>query len=121
MKTFALRSPSGEIVKGWGLSKFAREHNLDNTLLGKVVNGEAWQHKGWTNPEKSSEEFLTRLSGPFSLVDPNGEVIEGVNLGKFCKENNLDYRYMAQVVRGHKAQYKGWMAPKTPGQVDIAQ
>lgn len=110
MKTFVLRSPTGELVRGWNLSKFSREHNLDNTLLGKVVNGEVWQHKGWTNPEKSPEEFLTRLTGSFTLKSPEGEVVKGSNLGRFCAERGLNYRHLAPVVRGHKAQYKGWTA-----------
>lgn len=108
MKTFVLKSPDGEIVRGWNLSKFAREHNLDINLIGKVANGEIWQHKGWTHPDKSSEVFLTRLTGRFTFVDPNGEIVEVKSLREFCTEKGLSYRCLAQVARGLKAQYKGW-------------
>ena len=111
MKTFVLKSPDGVIVRGWNLSKFAKEHSLDATLLGKVVNGEVWQHKGWTHPEKSQEDFMTRLTGCFTLVDPRGEVVKIKHLGTFCSEQGLNYRYVAQVLRGHKAKYKGWALP----------
>jgi hypothetical protein len=115
MKTFTLKSPDGEIVKGWNLSKFSREHNLDINLIGKVVNGEVWQHKGWTHPGKSKEDFMIRLTGNFTLVSPEGEIVKVKNVGKFCNDRGLEYKYVAQVVRGHKTQYKGWtLQPKLP-------
>lgn len=111
MKTFVLRSPQGEIVKGWGLSKFAREHNLDNTELGKVVNGEIWQHRGWTRPDKTKKDFLRGSCGPFYLLSPEGEVVKGNNIGEFCEKFGLGRKYLVLLIRGHKKQYKGWTLP----------
>jgi hypothetical protein len=46
------KSPSGEIfeVKKWGLTKFAKQHNLDAACLGRVWSGDKKysHHKGWT-------------------------------------------------------------------------
>ena len=46
--TVMLRSPKGERVEVYNISKFARENGLDQGALSKVKNGKAKHHKGWT-------------------------------------------------------------------------
>lgn len=111
MKTFVLKSPDGEILKGWGLSKFARENNLDVTLLSKVANGEIWQHKGWTRPDKTKADFINWACGSITLKSPSGEVVKRENLREFCKEFGLERKHLILVVNGRKGQYKGWTLP----------
>lgn len=44
-----LISPGGERVEvSPSNAAFAREHELDNSSLGKVINGKIKAHKGWT-------------------------------------------------------------------------
>lgn len=64
MRSFVLRSPSGEIVKGWG------------------------------------------------LCSPDGSIVSGKSLKKFCIANALSYKSMAAVANGRKGQYKGWTLPQ---------
>lgn len=43
-----IKSPTGEIYNVFGLSKFAREHNLSVSCLSQLRSGQLTQHKGWT-------------------------------------------------------------------------
>jgi hypothetical protein len=47
---------------------------------------------------------------PFYVVSPEGKVFEGVNLAKFCKENNLDNTHTGRVISGQQLHHKGWTA-----------
>lgn len=46
-KNYLFRSPSGELVKIFNLSKFCRNHNLNNAYMCKVHLGRMNQYKGW--------------------------------------------------------------------------
>jgi hypothetical protein len=48
----------------------------------------------------------------FELINPNGELIDGVNITKFCKENNLNYDNVRRVLSGKQSHHKGWTKPK---------
>lgn len=48
----------------------------------------------------------------FELINPNGELIKGVNMTKFCKENNLSYSCIAKVLNGKQSRHKGWTKPR---------
>lgn len=45
---FKLLSPSGEVIEGFNLSRFARENGLSQAHLSSVINGVRNSHKGWT-------------------------------------------------------------------------
>ncbi len=49
-------------------------------------------------------------SKPFRIISPQGKLIEGKNLHKFCRENNLDSSSMHKVMLGKYGykSYKGW-------------
>lgn len=47
---FELKSPEGNIVKGFNIRKFARDNNLGRAHLSAVLRGERKHHKGWTKP-----------------------------------------------------------------------
>jgi hypothetical protein len=46
--TYELQSPSGTIYTTTSTTQFAKEHNLSQPALSKVVRGLAAHHKGWT-------------------------------------------------------------------------
>lgn len=50
-KSGKLMSPAGEIIEFSNLSKFAKEHNLQNGNLSSLLNGRLNSHKGWTRVE----------------------------------------------------------------------
>ena len=56
-------------------------------------------HKG-----KSKPHFWKK----FKIISPDGNIVEGVNLTKFCIENNLNYSCIRRVLCGKQKQHKGW-------------
>jgi Mor family transcriptional regulator len=109
-KEFTLRSPTGEIVKGKNINKFAEENNLHAAHLGAVINGKLKRHKGWSLPD-------TTLFGgdayaiEFSLKSPTGEIIKSRNVAKFCRENNLIEGCIWAVLTQKRISHKGWTLP----------
>jgi len=51
------------------------------------------------------------LCKQFQLINPEGKVIDGVGIKKFCKENNLSYGYIRKVLKGTQSHHKGWTKP----------
>jgi len=49
-KEFILLSPNGDIIVGKNIKQFARENNLHDGNLYKVISGERQSHKGWRRP-----------------------------------------------------------------------
>jgi hypothetical protein len=51
------------------------------------------------------------LCKQFQIINPEGKVIDGVGIKKFCKENNLSYGYIRKVLKGTQSHHKGWTKP----------
>lgn len=47
-KHYRFKSPSGEIVKIYNMAEYCRLEGLNSVLMGRVNNGKAKSHKGWT-------------------------------------------------------------------------
>lgn len=47
------------------------------------------------------------------IVSPQGDVFTVNSLRGFCREHNLNHGCLGEVLRGHKAQYKGWKINNT--------
>jgi len=58
--------------------------------------------------EKRKKEHLKNHKFVFTLISPNGEVIETVFLTDICKKFNLNRDCMCRVSRGERKHYKGW-------------
>lgn len=101
-KEFELISPTGEIVRSKNIHKFAKEHGLHESCIGRVINGKARSHKGY----RSLHPLAKRKKQIF--ISPQGELIEVENLKKFCKENGLSETSMYNLRRGSQSEHKGW-------------
>jgi hypothetical protein len=44
----------------------------------------------------------------FSIMSPDGTIVHGENIRKFCRENNLDQRHFFKVLTGTRNHHKGW-------------
>lgn len=64
--------------------------------------------RGKTRPKHVIESMANANSRKFIVVNPNGNVITGFNLTKFCRENNLDVRNIHAVIKGKDKSHKGW-------------
>lgn len=58
--------------------------------------------------EKQRQAMSKAKERPFRITSPTGEVIDGVNLTKFCKGNGLNQGRTWQVINGHAASHKGY-------------
>lgn len=110
-KNFILKSPTGEIVKGKNIRKFCRDNNLNQGGISSVLAGKIRSCKGWTLPEP--KVFLDKNTKQFTLKSPTGEIIEGKNVSKFCRENNLNRAEIFKVFSGRAKSHKGWSLPET--------
>jgi group I intron endonuclease len=46
-KTFVVISPTGEKIEFTGLRKFCREHNINHSMLWRVLSGKQKEYNGW--------------------------------------------------------------------------
>lgn len=62
-------------------------------------------------------EHIIEVSKPFRFVNPQGDLIEGINLKAFCDSNDLPYSAMANVRSERVYQCYGWRnaTPKNIG------
>jgi hypothetical protein len=74
-------------------------HSL--TTEDRVENGKKYGHIG-------GRVVAEKYSRTFSLISPDGEVVEIKNLTKFCRENNLTRANIQSVLRGNRNHHKGW-------------
>lgn len=65
-------------------------------------------NRGKPMADHLKEAMSLRKRKPFKVLDPNGILIEGINLTKFCKENNLNQGGMFSVIHGRIPHHKGY-------------
>ena len=58
--------------------------------------------------QKRAKSLLDKGTINFSVVSPEGEIINGTNCAKFCKERGLDNRSFSEMLLGRKFHYSGW-------------
>lgn len=63
---------------------------------------------GHKHAEETKIKIAKSLSKPFKLLSPHGQVIEGINLRKFCRENDLHSGNMCDIINNKLKSYKGW-------------
>jgi hypothetical protein len=52
------------------------------------------------------------LCKQFQIINPEGKVIDGVGIRKFCNENNLNYDNIRKILNGTQKHHKGWTVYK---------
>lgn len=112
--TFTVKSPTGEIITATNVNEFCRIHNLSLGNFYYVIAGKRKSHKGWTLPETKftgADAISQSMSKEFTIKSPNGEIIKGKNISKFCKENNLSSSHICNVIKGKVKSHKGWTLP----------
>jgi hypothetical protein len=102
-----LTSTNGEVFRVWSLSAFAKEHNLNQSVLSRVANGLCQHHRGW-----SCQKIREAKSPIWIITSPNGKIFQEDNLTKFCQEHNLNIPSMSTVASGNQSHHKGWKCQK---------
>jgi group I intron endonuclease len=96
------------------------KHKMSKAAMGRKHSKETKQKisknssKYWKDKKLSKESIEKRTksrSKPFKIKSPNGDTIKGINLAKFCRDNNLHYSSMHKVYKGVRNQHKGWTCP----------
>lgn len=55
-----------------------------------------------------SESEVLKRSKTFSIVDPSGNIITGINFRKYCRDNHLSYSSMYRLLTGQIKIHKGY-------------
>jgi group I intron endonuclease len=115
-KKFKFKSPSGEILEGENIAEFCRNYNLSSSSMGCVLSGKRKSHKGWTLPETKVYGYELRtlkIEREFTIQSPDGTIIAGKNVTKFCNQYNLNPASIINVLNGKYKSYKKWKLTKT--------
>lgn len=108
-RPFKLLSPLGKLEEGLNLNQFCRDHNLNKSHMHELNKGVIYQYKGWTNPDGMKEP--PNRSRSFRLKSPDGKIIEGDSLVKFCKENNFNIAGFHKLLVGDCKSNRGYTLP----------
>jgi group I intron endonuclease len=84
-------------------------HSFHNSDKGKEAHKQA---SAWMKGRNISDETKVKLANhnakKYTVIDPQGNKIEIINLKKFCKENNLGYDRMIKLLNNHISHFKGY-------------
>lgn len=61
--------------------------------------------------KKAAKASAEKKSKEFTFRSPEGKIVTGKNLRKFCRENNLYSSAMISVKQGKQSHHKGWTLP----------
>lgn len=107
-KFYELISPRGELIKFINITDFSNLHKLKPRGVAKLLKKKCETYFGWTRPDS---RLITRVNPsckPFKLLNPLGNIVEGLNISQFCRENGLERSSMSALIRGELGRYKGW-------------
>jgi group I intron endonuclease len=66
--------------------------------------------KGKKKSKEARKSMSEAKSKSFKIISPDGEIIEGSNLRKFCLDNGLMQSSMWKVLNGKRNHHKNWTA-----------
>ena len=64
--------------------------------------------KGRASSIKATALLIERCSKTYYFINPEGEMVEVINLALYCRNNNLNPTSMYELNSGKKKAYKGW-------------
>lgn len=105
--------PFADEFNGFNVCKTAGK-GPDN--LGKKASDETKRkmseaHKGKIKSQSHLDNIAEARSKHFKLISPSGEVIEGKNLSKFCRERSFNQSNLSAVIRGERKSAYGYTLP----------
>lgn len=110
-KIFDLADDKGNLIKISNIKEFLKIHNLEKGSFYKLLNGEMLYYKGFRLPSRVGEQISNVIK--FELLSPEMQIVKGINLSQFCKNNNLEYNCIRKVLNGELWEHKGWMRADT--------
>lgn len=109
IKTHSVIDPTGKsyIIEDKDVAAFCKQHNIPRRRFRDMLKKRTEFMDGWGRTNSIKKERKTTAIS-FTLVNPNGEIIKGKNLSKFCRENNLSCQNLGQIIKGRHFSHKGW-------------
>jgi len=83
-----------------------KKHSEETKITMSERHSKYWKDK--KRSEETKRKISESLAKPFKLLSPQGQVVKGINLSKFCRENNLSSGCMYAVVNNKLKSYKRW-------------
>lgn len=74
-----------------------------------------------TSGIKRNDLQMSSVSGIWSILSPDNNIIKTQNLKAFCVANKLCYRAMRQTNSGKITNHKGWQCRKSTNKLDFTQ
>ena len=68
-------------------------------------------NKGKKPSENTINASIKSSQKEYTLLNPEGEIINFINMAKFCRENNLSNAKLCLVASGKRKSHKGWTLP----------
>lgn len=129
IKRFTVISPSGKVLSGSNAFQFCKEYNIPYVSFCYMLKDKAHTAGGWRNYknqelngegnvdiskmiEKEAEKKVENHVEKYRFYK-DGQLLEIVNLTKFCRENSLCVTTMTQTFHGIRlSDYKGYISAK---------
>lgn len=91
------------------ISEFARVHNIDRSVLSKVLNGTEKSISGYRLIDTNMHQHGNRKSTYPSIISPEGVVFRDItNATEFSRTYKLNRPSLTQLMNGKIKVYKGW-------------
>lgn len=90
----------------WFYQNYRHGLELDKDI--KVDGNKVYGPETCVFASREENQSAIKRGESFIIKSPIGDLIEGVNLSKFCADNGLDCGNMSKVLRGIRLQHKGW-------------
>ncbi len=105
-RTVILNDPNGKDVVVTNIRKFCRDHNLSNRSCCRMLKGEFASCGGWSLQGVTDKHH--RNNRRYTFYDQSGQKYDIVGLTAFCKERNLTYHGMRNMVQGKLFESQGY-------------
>ena len=88
------------------IKEFSLKHNLNESMIRKLIKGTIKNYKQWRLDENEEQDNSYLIP---DLLSPTGKVYSGYrNISKFAREHNLNRHALLRVLKGTRKAHRGW-------------
>lgn len=88
--------------------EFCKINNLTRQKMYDLIHGKILSHKGYRLYKNKELSFKMKSNKVYNIIDKLDNIIEVVNINKFCKINNLNNSNMYKMINGKVISYRGY-------------
>lgn len=93
------------VFKSWMITQDWEGKQLDKDIR---IKGNKVYGPDFCTFVTNSENTAEYCAKSYSLISPNGKVVNLFNLRSFCRDNDLAQTSMRRVINGNQEQHRGW-------------